>query len=133
MFINSSGTIGALMFNVACSADQGCSTKGKWASVNNEYLGLKFKIHGKTHYGWARLNVTYMPQGHSITATLTGYAYETIPNQGLRAGQRHDADHQPTSDEANVTESAGLRLAPTSRSLGRLARGAQSVALGRRR
>ena len=131
-FINSSGTIGALMFNVVCTVDQGCSTKGKWANVKNEYLGLKFKIHGKTHYGWARLNVTYMPQGHSITATLTGYAYETIPNQGLRAGQRHNADHQPTNGEANVTESAGLRLAPTSGSLGRLARGAQSVTLGRR-
>jgi len=131
-FINSSGTIGALMFNVVCTADQGCSTKGKWANVNNEYLGLKFKIHGKTHYGWARLNVTYMPQGHSITATLTGYAYETIPNQGLRAGQRHNADHQPTNDEANVTESAGLRLAPTSGSLGRLARGVESIRLERR-
>ena len=131
-FINSSGTIGALMFNVACSADQGCSTKGKWANVKNEYLGLKFKIHGKTHYGWARLNVTYMTQGHSITATLTGYAYETIPNKGLRAGQMHSADHQPTRGEANVTESAGLRLAPTSGSLGRLARGAQSVTPGRR-
>jgi hypothetical protein len=133
MFINSSGTVGALMFNVACTVDQGCSTKGKWGNANNEYLGLKFKIHGKTHYGWARLNVTYMPQGHSITATLTGYAYETIPNQGLRAGQRHYADHQPTNKEANVIESAGLRLAPTSGSLGRLARGAQSVTLGRRR
>jgi hypothetical protein len=120
-FINSSGTIGALMFNVVCAVDQGCSTKGKWANVNNEYLGLKFKIHGKTHYGWARLNVTYMPQGHRITATLTGYAYETIPNQGLRAGQRHNADHQPTNS-----------LAPTSGSLGQLARGAQSVTLGRR-
>jgi len=120
-FINSSGTIGALMFNVVCTVDQGCSTKGKWANVNNEYLGLKFKIHGKTHYGWARLNVTYMPEGHSITATLTGYAYETIPNQGLRAGQRHNADHQPTNS-----------LAPTSGSLGQLARGAQSVTLGRR-
>lgn len=132
MFINSSGTIGALMFNVVCTVDQGCSTKGKWANVNNEYLGLKFKIHGKTHYGWARLNVTYMPQGHSITVTLTGYAYETIPNQGLRAGQRHNADHQPINGEANATESAGQRLAPTSGSLGRLAGGAQSVTLGRR-
>jgi hypothetical protein len=131
-FINSSGTIGALMFNVVCTVDQGCSTKGKWANINNKYLGLKFKIHGKTHYGWARLSVTYMPQGHGITATLTGYAYETIPNRGLRAGQRHNADYQPANGEANVTESTGLRPAPTSGSLGRLARGAQSVRLERR-
>lgn len=131
-FLNSSATIGALMFNVVCTVDQGCSTKGKWGNVSNEYLGLKFKIHGKTHYGWARLNVTYMSQGHSISATLTGYAYETIPNQGLRAGQRHNADYQPTSGEASVTETEGLGIAHPSGSLGRLARGAQSVTLGRR-
>jgi hypothetical protein len=130
-FINSSGTIGALMFNVTCG-DLGCSTRGKWANVKNQYLGLKFKIRGKSHYGWARLSVTYTPQGHRITATLTGYAYETIPNQGLRAGQTHDADYQPANGEANVTEPAGLRSAPSSGSLGWLARGAQSVTLGRR-
>lgn len=27
-------------------------TYGKWVNVNNRYLGLKFKIKGKAHYGW---------------------------------------------------------------------------------
>jgi hypothetical protein len=39
--------------------------QGDWANggkgVKNRYLGLKFLIHGKVHYGWARLNVTSIP------------------------------------------------------------------------
>jgi len=63
---------------------------GPWRNVTNRYLGLKFQIKGKTHYGWARLNVT---GGFStIVATLTGYAYETIPNKSIIAGREHDAD-----------------------------------------
>jgi hypothetical protein len=58
---------------------------GQWLNVSNRYLGLKFKIDGKTHYGWARLSVKV--NGFQITATLTGYAYETVPDEGLRAGQ----------------------------------------------
>ena len=49
------------------------------------YLGLKFQIKGKTHYGWARLNVEVSKT--TITATLTGYAYETIPNKPILAGK----------------------------------------------
>jgi hypothetical protein len=55
------------------------SVNGQWVNVANRYLGLKFLIKGKIHYGWARLSVKV--QGHAITATLTGYAYETIPNK----------------------------------------------------
>ena len=58
---------------------------GNWLDVGDRYLGLKFTVKGKTHYGWARLNLTYgLQQG--ITATLTGYAYETIPDKSIIAG-----------------------------------------------
>jgi hypothetical protein len=63
---------------------------GPWTKVSNRYLGLKFKIHGKTHYGWARLTVT--DQGFTLTATLTGYAYETNPNQPIIAGKTTGPD-----------------------------------------
>jgi hypothetical protein len=43
------------------------------------YLGLKFVIKGKTHYGWARLAVS--AQRFVVTATLTRYAYETVPGK----------------------------------------------------
>jgi hypothetical protein len=64
---------------------------GSWINVNTRYLGIKFKIKGKTHYGWARLSVkVQLPL--TITATLTGYAYETIPNRPIIAGRTKGAD-----------------------------------------
>jgi|SRR5271166_243658 len=67
-----------------------------WANdgkgVRDRYLGFKFQIKGKTHYGWARLNVTVTAQGAEVTATLTGYAYETIPNKPIIAGKTHGRD-----------------------------------------
>jgi len=59
---------------------------GQWLNVKNRYLGLKFQINGKTHFGWARLSV--VSTKISITsATLTGYAYETTPNKPIIAGK----------------------------------------------
>ena len=63
---------------------------GPWRNVTNRYLGLKFAIKGKTHYGWARLNVT--GGFGTIVATLTGYAYETIPNKCIIAGKTKGAE-----------------------------------------
>ena len=65
-------------------SSNGASGYGPWFNVTNRYLGLKFKIKGKTHYGWARLTVT--GTFGSIVATLTGYAYETIPNKAIISG-----------------------------------------------
>jgi len=62
-------------------------TEGPWANVSNRYLGLRFEINGKFHYGWARLNVTLAKGDFEITATLTGYAYETIPGKPIIAGK----------------------------------------------
>ena len=60
---------------------------GSWVNVKGRYVGLKFKINDKTHYGWARWNV-HIDQGPvlSIHATLTGYAYETNPDKSIVAG-----------------------------------------------
>ena len=60
-------------------------TVGNWLNVTNRYLGFSFKINGKTHYGWARMNVQI--KGLRIVGTLTGYAYETIPNKSIMAGR----------------------------------------------
>src|SRR5579872_4156298 len=64
-------------FSGQLMASDNMGTLGQWLNVTNGYLGLKFEINGKTHYGWARLSVT--DKNAVITATLTGYAYETIP------------------------------------------------------
>jgi hypothetical protein len=63
---------------------------GPWRNVSNRYVGLKFKIKGTTHYGWARMNVS--ATGLKITGTLTGYAYETIPNKPIITGKTKGPD-----------------------------------------
>jgi hypothetical protein len=107
---------------------------GPWVDVKNRYLGLKFKIHGKNHYGWARLSVQL--QHLRITATLTGYAYETIANNGIEAGQTtgnaEDAAVRANlrnSDDSSATNPSDARQ---STSLGTLALGAKSVLAGKR-
>ncbi len=64
---------------------------GPWREAVNSYLGCKFKIKHKTHYGWARLSV-YFLHGGPFQAVLTGYAYETIPNKPISAGQTKGKD-----------------------------------------
>jgi hypothetical protein len=72
---------------------------GPWVNggkgVTDRYLGIKFKISGKFHFGWARF--TIKTHGRNFTATLTGYAYETIPGKGIIAGETKDDDPTPSS------------------------------------
>jgi len=78
-------------------ANQECGpyqTGGRWnPNGNNGYLGLMFQINGETHYGWAELHITYTRGKGWIDfyATLTGYAYETIPGMPINAGQTTEA------------------------------------------
>jgi hypothetical protein len=66
------------------------SSFGPWANVKGRYLGLRFTVNGERHYGWARMSVTV--QRFEITATLTGYAYETKPNKPIVAGDKGTGD-----------------------------------------
>jgi hypothetical protein len=63
-----------------------------WAEQSNlqAYLGLKFTIKGKIHFGWARVKVDTLQKPFSVT--LTGYAYETIPGKGIIAGATKGPD-----------------------------------------
>ena len=84
---------------------------GNWFDVSDRYLGLKFTINGKTHYGWARLNVSFqINQGRgTLKATLTGYAYETIPNKPIIAGKTNeDSSAEPNSASIPTSEPATL-------------------------
>jgi hypothetical protein len=122
-----------LLLSVFASSGGG-GTKGKWKNVHNRYLGVKFPIRGKTHYGWVRLNVSHSRNNYT-DALITGYAYETIPNKHIVAGRtKSTANH---SVEAGSASSASLANpapnAPQAASLGMLALGAQSLSLGRRK
>ncbi len=66
------------------------SCYGSWKDVTNRYLGLKFMIKGKTHYGWARLNVSCA--NLVVSGTLTGYAYETVPGKSIVTGKTKGPD-----------------------------------------
>ena len=62
---------------------------GPWVKQTNKFLGLKFLIGNRFHYGWARLTTT--PGG----TVLTGYAYENDPGHQILAGQISGNDAQP--------------------------------------
>jgi len=85
-------------------------TWGQWLYAQGRYLGLRFMISGGVHYGWARFDVTWVSR-KGIEATLTGYAYETIPNKPIIAGKTKGPD-------VVILEPA---------SLGRLAQGASAI------
>jgi hypothetical protein len=75
--------------------------------LKNRYLGLKFFINGKVHFGWARVTVT--TSGKSFTATLTGYAYETIPNKPIIAGKTHGNDEAQDASLGALAAGAPFR------------------------
>jgi len=100
---------------------------GSWINVRNRYLGVKFKIKGKIHYGWARLSVQ-VQRPITIAATLTGYAYETIPNKAIIAGRTKGPD-EASIEAPNASLAAP---APTPASLGMLALGAPALSVWRR-
>ena len=111
--------------------------EGLWArsgkGVQHRYLGLKFTINGEVHYGWARLSVTFpsithFPY-HRVRTALTVYAYETIANQAINAGQTTGADKPANLDELRATLSAPP---PQPATLSLLALGAPALAIWRR-
>ena len=66
--------------------------QGAWANdgkgVRDRYVGLAFTIKESTHYGWARVSISKYP----FAATLSGYAYETVPGKPIIAGKTKGVD-----------------------------------------
>jgi hypothetical protein len=81
---------------------------GNWINVTNRYLGLKFLIKGKVHYGWARLN-------------------ETVTGKPIIAGNTHGPDDTEQPAPASMT-----RPAEKPATLGMLAVGALGLCTWRR-
>jgi len=102
---------------------------GPWANggkgVKDRYLGLKFKIKGQYHFGWARLTVT--TTSDNFMAILTGYAYETIPGKAIVAGKTKGPD-----DDIAEEFSATPMPTPKPATLGALALGAPGLTIWRR-
>jgi hypothetical protein len=102
---------------------------GPFANTTDRFLGLKFVVQGHTHYGWARFSVVkagFRGSKPVISATLSGYAYETVPDRRIIAGQTEapSASLVAPSDALPATHPATLGL---------LARGAPGLDLWRRK
>jgi len=110
------------------SAGGSTIVRGPWANVNNQYLGLKFKLKGQIHYGWARLTVQVDKEIFYLKATLTGYAYETIPNKLIIAGDTKGVDNavpQPVAISGRTPTQGAATL-------GALAMGSPGLSIWRR-
>lgn len=79
------GPKGAAMADQFAQGSFGTYYFGSWLNVQNKYLGLAFPLNGEMHYGWARLSVSWNGKW-TISARITGYAYETVANKSIVAG-----------------------------------------------
>src|SRR5579863_387260 len=102
-----------------------CAWGGKIAT---HYLGLKFSIKGKTHFGWARVKVASM---YPYVVSLTGYAYETIPNKPIVAGDTKGP--RGISDISRPSPAALNAPTRTPATLGLLALGGPALYVWRRK
>lgn len=115
--------------------DAGTTTRGfctgPWKNERGHYLGLKFMISGEVHYGWARLSESCARNGEN-SAVLTGYAYETIPNLGIRAGRTKGKNDDDDGVIGSLAPTPGSAPAPAPATLGLLAKGAPAFCIWRR-
>ncbi|MBI3720114.1 MAG: hypothetical protein HY252_16140 [Sphingobacteriales bacterium] len=60
-----------------------CSSYGVWGGNGDRYMGLKLVMDQNTYYGWVRLidNLVFRK------LIVQDYAYNSIPNQPILAGQ----------------------------------------------
>ncbi len=101
-----------------------CPWKG--SHPPHAYLALKFTAGGLTHYGWARFSFMHV-QTHA-EVTLTGYAYETVPNQSIKTGMVSGPSVKPSRQLLPEMKAPS----PAFASLGLLARGSSALAIWRR-
>jgi len=109
---------------------KGFAVLGAWFDVKNRYLGLTLTLNGEIHYGWARLNVTFIhgsPGKRTWEAQLTGFAYETIARKPIPAGKTKGND-----DEDAMFPSSEFKQRTGNGGLGSLALGCSGIALWRR-
>jgi len=94
---------------------------GPWAGgVAHRYVGARFTIKGKEHFGWIRLSVSKAP----FVAHMTGYAYETVPNKPIIAGKTEGFDEVSALPATSEQQPATLGL---------LALGSSGLSIWRRR
>ena len=103
--------------------------EGQWGNggkgLKNRYLGLKFLIHGKVHFGWAGYGRDQRQDLHRHSDRLR------IPDhrqQAIRAGETKGSDQIAAS-----IENPRSPAAPESPTLGLLAMGSRGLSVWRRK
>jgi len=61
-------------------------TSGNWRLMTDQYLPVKISITGNNYFGWIRMQMNIAGQLFTSFA-LQDYAYNSIPNQPILAGQ----------------------------------------------
>jgi hypothetical protein len=98
--------------------------EGPWGGNHpNRFVGVRFLIHGKTHYGWIRLTVTTSKTA-PMSEEITEYGYESVANKSCGAGLPGAAS---AAHKAQGTEDRQSHP-----SLGMLASGSDGLSLWRR-
>ncbi|MCR9016763.1 hypothetical protein [Aquiflexum gelatinilyticum] len=57
---------------------------GPWAPDGDYFVGLSVRVNGEYHYGWVKLQAD--KESHAMF--IQEYAFQTIPNLRIKAGQR---------------------------------------------
>ncbi len=57
--------------------------RGNWNGASNKYVPLQLNHNSQKFYGWARLDAAT----NAVSFTVKDYAYNSIPNQPIRAGE----------------------------------------------
>ncbi|MEO8149178.1 MAG: T9SS type A sorting domain-containing protein [Bacteroidia bacterium] len=78
-----------------CDLSIPCSGGAQWNNLSDYYLGLRLLQSGQTYYGWVRLRVD-VTGGHA-SVIIRDYAYNSIPNQAILAGQTTATGISPLS------------------------------------
>jgi hypothetical protein len=105
---------------------------GPFANKRERFLGLRFTINGENHYGWAEFRIVRAGFSGSkpiISATLSGYAYETVPNRPLVAGVAESVSDGSAAPSDASPSAAG----PQPATLGLLALGSPGLSVWRRK
>lgn len=84
---------------------------GPFANVGLRFFGLRFKINGEVHFGWA--GVVAKARGHRgsaprIEVTLLGYAYETEADKPIIAGDTGSSTKAEISDPISDPGTLGM-------------------------
>jgi hypothetical protein len=107
--------------------------KGNFKFDKIEFVGFKFSLSGKEHFGWLRLRIKI--NGVFAITDLIDYGYETIPGKAIKAGQTkstvNGSGEETFGPAASMTNP--IPDTPQPASLGMLALGAQGVPLWRRK